>query len=424
MPCRNINLKAKSDRPYIRSTSRSNRFVLAEITAPHQHANPDPNKQRTPVNLAFVLDRSGSMAGQKISMAKEALVQSVSRLQAQDRFSVVVYDDQIDIVIPTTTASADAKRDAITFINRIDARNATNLSEGWLRGAEQVALNLDASGVNRVLLLTDGLANQGITDVDELARHASELRARGIQTTTFGLGSDFAEGLLQAMANAGGGNFYYIAEARQITDYITSEVGEALDVVARNVVLEVVTPEGVVVESLTPFPFEQRGGRTNVSLGSLVAEQVVQVVLRLNFPLGEIGRESGAVLAVGDDASASISWTYADSKTNDTQERDAEVDRAVASLFASRARQEATALNRAGNFPAAQAALAGVAKRIREYAGRDAVMRALIADLERDGMELAAPMLELDRKEMHFRAYASAKMRNIDGTAVRRKPQS
>ena len=421
MPCRTLNLKAKSDRRYIRSTSRSNRFVLAEIVAPHSHADPNATSQRSPVNLAFVLDRSGSMAGQKIDLAKQAVVQSVGRLQASDRFSVVVYDDQIDVVIRSTGATPEAKNDAIALINRIDARNQTNLGEGWLRGAEQVALNVAADGVNRVLLLTDGLANTGITDRDELARHASELRTRGIQTTTFGVGADFDEVLLQAMANAGGGNFYYIADQRQITDYITSEVGEALDVVARDVTLEVVTPEGVAVESLTPFPFEQRGGRTSVSLGSLVAEQVVQVVLRLNFPLGEVGRETGAVLAVGDDESASISWTYADSKTNDGQERDAEVDRAVAGVFASRARQEATALNRAGNFPAAQAALAGVAKRIRSYAGRDSVMRGILHELEAEAAQVAAPMPAMALKEMHFRAYASAKMRNMDGTAFRRK---
>jgi Ca-activated chloride channel homolog len=427
MPCRTLKLNARTDRRFIRSTSRSNRFILAEIVAPHQHADPNQARKRTPVNLAFVLDRSGSMAGQKIALAKQAVVGSVDRLQADDRFSVIVYDDQIDVVIRSTRATAEAKSDAIALIGRIDARNQTNLAEGWLRGAEQVALHLDADGVNRTLLLTDGLANTGITDRDELARHASELRARGIQTTTFGVGADFDEVLLQAMANAGGGNFYYIADQRQITDYITSEVGEALDVVARDVTLEVVTPEAVTVESLTPFPFEAvTKGRTRISLGSLVAEQVVQVVLRLNFPLGEVGRETGAVLSLSardeaaDGSSASLSWTYADSRTNDGQERDAEVDRSVASVFASRARQEATALNRAGNFPAAQAALAAVAKRIRSYAGRDKEMRALIADLERDGMQLAAPMLEPSRKEMYFRSYAAAKSRNFDGTAFRK----
>ncbi len=227
------------------------------------------------------------------------------------------------------------------------------------------------------------------------------------------------------MATAGGGNFYYIADSKSIADYITSEVGEALDVVARNVTLDVVTPEGVVVESLTPFPLEQRGGRTAISLGSMVAEQIVQVVLRLNFPLGELGRETGAVVSVStggasvDDASQSLTWEYAGGKANDLQERDAEVDRAVAQVFASRARQEASQLNCAGNFPAAQAALANVAKRIRSYAGRDSLMRGLVAQLDVEAEQLATPMAPAAAREMYFQSYASAKSRNLDGTALR-----
>ena len=92
MPCRNLKLRAKSDRRYIRSTSRSNRFILAEVTAPHQHAEPNVQRQRPPVNLGFVLDRSGSMAGEKIALAKQAVEGSIGRLKADDRFSVVVYE--------------------------------------------------------------------------------------------------------------------------------------------------------------------------------------------------------------------------------------------------------------------------------------------------------------------------------------------
>ena len=124
--------------------------------------------------------------------------------------------------------------------------------------------------------------------------------------------------------------------------------------------------------------------------------------------------------SVADDVSVSLDWEYADGKTNDLQERNAEVDRAVARVFAARARQEATALNRVGNFPGAQAALHGVAKRIRSYAGRDTEMRALVDELEDDAQNMSVAMPAASLKEMHFRSYASAKMRNMDGTALRR----
>jgi Ca-activated chloride channel family protein len=427
MPCRQIRLTARPDRRFIRSTYRSNRFVLAELSAPHAHRPDGDERIRPPVNLAFVLDRSGSMAGEKLRLAKLAVEQSIARLQPDDRFAVVVYDDVIDVVFPSATATAEARRTALQRLGEVRARNTTNLGAGWLRGCEQVAAYLSAEGVNRCLLLTDGLANVGMTDRDELAGHAAALRTRGVSTSTFGVGTDFDEVLLQAMATAGGGNFYYIAEPAAIADLITSEVGEALDVVARDVLLEIATPDGVSVESLSPFPFTTRGGRTEVSLGSLVAEQVVQIVLRLNFPFGEIGRDTGAVISVTaageaqliDGASVSLEWQYADPRTNDLQPRDVDVDRAVARVFAARARQEATGLNRGGEFGAARAALLSVSKRIRGYAGTDSEMRAIVAELERDAAEVAAPMAAASLKQMHFRGYATAKMRSADGKALR-----
>jgi Ca-activated chloride channel homolog len=429
MPCRNLTLKARTDRQFVRSTYRSNRFVLAQIKAPHSHR--EENGSRPPVNLAFALDRSGSMSGEKIRMAKAAVEQSIARLAADDRFSIVVYDNAIDVVFDSELATPDAKRRAMLALNAIESRGSTNLGEGWLRGCAQVAGRLASDGVNRCLLLTDGLANVGMTDHDELSGHASALRQRGVSTTTFGVGTDFDEALLQSMANAGGGNFYYIANEGQIVDYVTSEVGEALDVVAREVELEVVTPDGVAVEALSPFPSALIGGRFVVSLGSMVAEQLVEVVLRLNFPYGQAGRETGAVLSVaardaapddGETPSVALAWKYAEGKVNDAQARDVEVDRAVARVFAARARQEATALNRGGDYRAARSAIAGVVKRIRTYAGRDPEMRALVSELESRVVEVAEPMRELDRKEMFFRSYAEAKTRMPDGKATRGRP--
>ena len=420
-----VTLTARPDRRYIRSTYRSNRFVLAQVSAPPMPPQ-EGGRTRPPVNLAFVVDRSGSMAGEKIRLAKMAVEKSIARLQSDDRFTIVVYDDQIDIVFPSSLATPDNRRQALTRLNAVDARNQTNLGEGWLRGCAQVAEYLTEDGVNRTLLLTDGLANVGMTNREELAGHAAQLRQRGISTTTFGVGTDFDENLLQQMATAGGGNFYYLAEAAQIADYVTSEVGEALDVVARDVALEIATPDGVTVESLSPFPTDTRGGRTTVTLGALVAEQDVEIVLRLNFPYGEIGRETGAVLSLTDreglvDVSpVRLEWVYADGKTNDLQERNVEVDRAVARVFAARARQEATQHNRAGMYDQARAVLASVAKRIGSYAGRDAEMRALIAELDSESTTFAAPMAPAALKEVHFRSYASAKFRMPDGAAFRR----
>ena len=395
------------DRHLIRPTHRSNRFVLVEVTAPAVQSE----RARPPVNLAFVLDRSGSMGGAKIRLAKQAIEEAVARLHDDDRFAIVVYDDKIDVVVPSTLASPDA-------------RDSTNLGEGWLRGAEQVALALSQEGVNRCLLLTDGLANVGITDHDELARHAGELRARGVSTTTFGVGEDFSEVLLQAMATAGGGHFYFIAEAASIRDHISSEVGETLEVVARGVTLEISAPEGVRIESLSPYPVRDGRGRTEVVLGELTSEERVQVVLRLNFPYGEVGRTTGAMFALSDRdgvirGETKLGWAYADDRANDHQERDRVVDRAVARIFAARVRQEAVGRNRAGDFAGARHLVEATARRIRGYAGRDAELRAILADLEREVDELAVPMMELSRKLMYADSSYRMRSRMASGQAMK-----
>ncbi|MBA2381598.1 MAG: VWA domain-containing protein [Chloroflexi bacterium] len=418
-----------ADRHLIRSTARSQRFVLVQVTAraaAHQ-------RERLPVNLAFVLDRSGSMSGEKIDLAKQTIVSALDHLDEGDRFSVIAYDDIVDVVVEGTAASAEARRLAVSRIGSIDARGSTNLSGGWLRGAEQVAGHLAADGVNRCLVMTDGLANMGITDATELARHASELRARGVSTTTFGIGADFDEVLLQSMADAGGGHFYFVRDAATIRDHITSEVGETLEVVARDVELEIVMPRGVEVETISPQPARLGASRVVVTLGDLVSEQVLDVVLRATLPYGEIGTETGIVIGLRDRdgalvpagrASANderVAWTYADHAANDSQAREVAVDRAVAVQFAARARQEAVRRNGAGDYQGARDVLEATARRIKSYAGRDERMRALVRDLLEEQERFAAPMPALMLKEAHFASGNASRLRSATGQALKHR---
>lgn len=418
------NLRARSDRRFIRSAHRSERFVLVELEAP-----PAPRAaQREPVNLAFVLDRSGSMSGQKIALAKQAIETAVDRLLPTDRFAIVCYDDRIDLVVETTTASREAKTNAIERLRAIDARGSTDLGGGWLRGAEQVAMAMAGAGVNRTLVLTDGLANVGIVDPAELARHARELRARGVTTTTFGVGADFDEALLQSIADAGGGHFYFIEHAAQIQDHISTEVGELLQVVARDATLEITAPDSVAFAGLSPYPLERRGSRLQVLLGDLVAEQRLEVVLRVKFGYGPIGQELGLLVAATDrDGVLSaagaqpvgVGWEYADDRTNDLQPRDRAVDHAVAKQFIARARQGAVQLNRLGQFHEAMLEVRQVAERIAGYAGDDPVLREMVAKLRAEERQWNAPMPEMARKVAHATASYSLRNRAPSGGANR-----
>ena len=309
----------RQDRAYLRAPSRSTRYLVVRLAAPDARRS-----GRLPVNVSLVLDRSGSMGGPKIRLAKEAVGRAIATLDARDRFSVVFYDDTIDVVVPSTPATADARAAASEALQRVDARGSTNLFGGWMRGCEQVALNADGEVVSRSLLLTDGLANVGVTDRFELETHAAELRRRGVATSTFGVGHDFDEALLEAMASAGGGNFYYIQDARQIGDFMTSELGEALEVVARDVRLEVTLPLGTQLEILGPERVERRAPEAwSVEVGDLVARQDRELVLRLSFASGRPGDAADITVMVQDRDGAfgarraAARWIYADHATND-----------------------------------------------------------------------------------------------------------
>ena len=416
---------ARQDRRLIRSIHNSTRHVLVEVTAPS--VLPSEGKAARPsVNVAFVLDRSGSMGGHnKFGLAAQAVRHGIERLAATDRFSVVVFDNDIDVVAATRAASPEAKGDAIRALATMGPRGGTNLSGGWLRGAEQVASAIDRDGVNRVLLLTDGRANDGITDPAALQGHASELRARGISTSTFGVGEDFQEALLGGMADAGGGAFRFIARPEDIPGLIGSEVGELLDVTAKDARLSIAGPVGLRVACLSPYPVEQAGSGFVLSLGDLVADQVIRLVLELGFPLGEAGRDTGVVLELADRGgrlagSETLTWAFADGAANDAQPRDRDVDRVVARTHADRALRDVVTLNRQGDWEASRQALLAVAKRIHSYAGSDEILRGIVQELGREAENWGRMRSEYDRKMQYSSRSYALKERMIDGSATRR----
>jgi Ca-activated chloride channel family protein len=414
-----MDMTVRADRRFIRATYRSNRFVLVDIVAPESARAPS----REPLDIAFVLDRSGSMAGRKIALAREAVGASIGALGVDDRFAVVAYDDRIDIVAPVTRATTAARADATRALAGVDARGSTNLFEGWMRGCEQVATAGVERSLRRVLLMSDGLANVGVTDHAELVSHAGELWRRGVATWTFGFGADFDEELLDRMAVAGGGQSFYVETPEQIRDDVTSAVGEALDVVARDVEIRVRTPEGVIVEPLGLFRSRSTSGLTVIEVGDLVSRQTLRVVLRVNFPFGAIGSEAAIELWLAErdapepDRARTLSWVYADGRTNDLQPRDREADREVARLFAARARTEAAEHNRKGAYKQARAVLEATAGRIAAYAGDDPELREIVARLEGEGRIVEAPMAAAQVKQMHYQSSYAQRGRDAMGRA-------
>jgi len=417
-----IDFSAITDRKLVRAAGGSNRYVLARFTAPENRSA----KARPPVNVAFVLDRSGSMAGSKLELVKEATRQAIRLLRDTDRFAVVFFDSEVHVAVASTYASRDAKRAAVRMVDGVEAGANTALFDGWVAGCEQVASFQDERAISRVVLLTDGVANVGITDMAELSRHAGELRSRGISTTTLGAGKDFDEIRLQSMADAGGGNFYFIEHAAGIPDVITSELRETLEVVARDVVINVTTTPDVLVEPLSVIRHAGSNGQWQLNVGDVVSGQDVSVVFRLIFPSSELGESRRAVVTLLDRERVleaeeqNLEWVFQAHHANDVQERDPIVDREVAVLLAARAKHEAVQLNRQGDFVAAASSLNSVRERIRSYAGSDPEMRVVLTDLSQTARELGRQVDAMTLKRHHFASSAPLRMRTSEGKARRR----
>ncbi len=209
--------------------------AMLEIAAPE----PAVSSPRAPLSLALVIDRSGSMAGEKLEYATRSAAWLAGRLRGDDRIAVVDYDDDVRLLVPL--ARVDQARLAAA-IGSIRPGNTTNLSGGWLKGLEQLR---GADGPRKIILLTDGIANEGITDSETLVGLAVGARSDGVGTTTIGFGDGFNEDLLTAMADAGGGNSHYAASAEAAPAIFAEEFADLTRLVAQNISVEI-RPAGTV----------------------------------------------------------------------------------------------------------------------------------------------------------------------------------
>ncbi len=369
-----------------------------------------------------MLDRSGSMSGNKLDLTREGAIRAIRSLRADDRVSVVAYSDEAHVLIRAGSADEPAKRVAERRLLEIEAGGGTDLCGGWLRGCEQVGLGLGPGRRGRCLLLTDGLANEGITDRPTIVGHAAELRRRGVTTSTLGVGADFDEGLLREMAEAGGGNFYFAEHASQLSDFIAGETGEAINVVVRDAALIVDLPAGASLTSPNPFRIRSEPQQSVVELGDLVADQVLSLVLTVEFPGG---REGEAVLVrcwLWDppgvlDGSEDLAFAYATPAAYAAERRDLEVDREAMAAYAASARRSAAELGRRGDTAQGRAVLQKMAGDIRRHAHGDPKLVQLAAALESEAAALER-MDSLAYKRLEYATFGALRSKGEDGMTL------
>ena len=222
--------------------------VLVRVQAPDA---PAEFPKRNPVHLALVIDRSGSMSGQPLDEAKRCAEFVLDGLQATDQLSVVVYDNQVQTLVPTT--HLHDKEGARRAIRAIHSGGSTDLHGGWLQGAGTLAPLTKDHVTSRVILLSDGCANHGLLDHDQIWAQCADLARAGVSTSTYGLGHGFNEELMIGMARHGQGSSYYGQTADDLMDPFREEFELLNALCARRLRLVIAPAAGVKAKMLNDY---------------------------------------------------------------------------------------------------------------------------------------------------------------------------
>jgi len=249
-----------------------------------------PANQRSPINLALVLDRSSSMAGDKLEKAKEAALMVIDRLQPDDIISVISYDTTVEVLVPATKAAN--KRDAIREqISALTPRGSTALFGGVTFGLEEVGKYLDPKRVNRIILLSDGQANVGPRSPNELGRLGEVAARQGISITTIGLGLGYNEDLMSQLAMRSDGNHGFAENAVDLARIFQFELGDILSVVAQDVQIEISFDDGIIPVRAIGRDATITGRKAKLSMAQLYAKQEKHVLFEVKVPPGTAGKK-------------------------------------------------------------------------------------------------------------------------------------
>ncbi len=260
------------------------------------------SERRTPVNVAIVIDRSGSMQGDRIAAAKEGARVALKRLSSDDIVSLVSYNHDFDVLSPAAPLR-DSRDKLIEAIDNLQASGTTALYAGVQEGGRQVEKFVSDNNVNRVILLSDGLANVGPSTPGELAELGRKLASKGISVSTIGLGLDYNEDLMQRLAAASDGNHAFVERPSDLAEIFDREFGDALSVSARDITIIIECKLGFKPTRILGRDGSIDGDKVTLKLNQMQADNERYVVVELQAPEG---RSEGAAEV------ADVTVTYVD----------------------------------------------------------------------------------------------------------------
>lgn len=319
-------------------------------------------EDRPPVNVAIVIDTSGSMSGKKIEQARQAAITAVRRLRDSDIVSVVLYSSSAHVLVPATKATD--REEIIRKIRSVTADGSTALFAGVSKGAAEVRKFLESDSVNRVVLLSDGKANVGPKSPRELERLGASLVKEGISVSTLGLGLNYNEDLMTSLASAGSGNHIFIEEADDLVAVFNAEFNDLMSVVAGDFEIEATVAPGIRPVRLLCNKADISGQQIHIPLAQLYARQQRYFVLEVEVDEGKAEttrplisvtvQYKNMITETTDKLSSSVDVRFAETQAAVLEDRDPETYAYCVVQIANDRNIRATALRDAGQVEAAK----------------------------------------------------------------------
>lgn len=233
-----------------------------------------------PLNLALVIDKSGSMSeANKLDRVKDALITLVSKLRPVDIVSIVAFDSDASVLLPAEPLG-DGQR-AIRLIRSLQPGSYTNISDGLTLGYQEALKHYDKGQTNRVILLTDGIANRGEVSPSKIADQSLAFNDRGIDLSTIGLGTDLNMDLLQSLAKSGRGLFHFIADSQDTWKVFDSELQSLVSSVATEPKLLIDCGPNFEIEKIYGYDPVVSGSSAQIRLNNMNSGMTEVVMLRL-----------------------------------------------------------------------------------------------------------------------------------------------
>ncbi len=277
-----VDLEVSVSNPFLIADQQQSIFLKVGLTGSDLG-----EERRNPANVSIVLDRSGSMDGEKMARAKEAASIAISMLDDRDIVSIVTYSDTVSVLVPATRVS---DRNYIQRrIETVFADGSTALFAGVSKGADEVSKFFEENSVNRVILLSDGLANIGPDSPRALGSLGESLKRSGVSVTTIGLGLGYNEDLMVQLARQSDGNHAFVENYNDLTRIFRYEFQDILSVVAQDVKIEINCPDGVIPLRILGRDAEIIGNKVYTSISQIYSNQEKYLLVELAVPPTQAG---------------------------------------------------------------------------------------------------------------------------------------